>query len=47
MEPLDPDVCKPLRVLPDGRGVFIYPLVLGGARIGVGPVDRPCFDDLW
>ena len=33
-------VAEPLFLLPDGRGVWIYPLTFGRARIVVGKVGN-------
>lgn len=34
------------RSLPDGRSVFVYPL-LYGCRLGVGKPGEPSMDDVW
>lgn len=33
--------------LTDGRRVTVCPLTFGRARLGVGPLDSPSFDDEW
>jgi len=35
------------RVLPDGRGLWVYPLTFGRARLGVGPLGSGVMDDVW
>lgn len=35
------------KIIPDGRGVFITLLTFGRARLHVGRLDSPCFDDEW
>ena len=35
------------RVLPDGRGVWIYPQTYSKARIVVGPLSMSRIDDGW
>ena len=37
----------PAKILPDGRGAWIYPLTFGRARIAVGPIGAPGYDDGW
>ena len=38
---------QPLRVLPDGRGLWIYPMMFGKFRLGVGPIGACGLDDVW
>lgn len=38
---------KPAKLLPDGRGAWIYPLTFGRARIVVGPLRSSTLDDGW
>lgn len=33
--------------LTDGRIAAVWPLFFGRARMGVGPADKPVFDDEW
>lgn len=40
-------VAPPIRILPDGRGVWIDPLTYGRARLNVGQVGSPVYDDGW
>lgn len=40
-------VAPPDRVLPDGRGAWIYPLTFGRARLCVGAVGEDFYDDHW
>ena len=35
------------RPLADGRILVVYPLLHGMGRLGIGPADRPVFDDEW
>ena len=35
------------RVLPDGRGLWVYPLTFGRARLVIGPVGEDWYDDAW
>lgn len=37
----------PIKILPDGRGVWIYPLTFGRARIVVGPIGDSFYSDSW
>jgi hypothetical protein len=37
----------PHRILPDGRGLWIYLLTFGRARIAVGPLGQETYDDAW
>lgn len=37
----------PVRVLPDGRGLWVYPLLFGEARLGIGQLDSVAMDDVW
>jgi hypothetical protein len=36
----------PTFIRPDGRGVWLYPIVFG-YRVGVGVIGEPSMDDLW
>lgn len=38
---------QPAKILPDGRGAWIYPLTFGRARILVGPIGDWFTDDGW
>lgn len=33
--------------LPPGRQAWVFPLLFGRARLGVGPAQGDTFDDLW
>lgn len=35
------------KVLPDGRGVYVFPLLLGRARLGIGLHGSEFIDDVW
>ena len=35
------------RVLLDGRGLWVYPLTYGRARLVIGPPDVDWYDDGW
>lgn len=35
------------RTLPDGRGLFVYPLTFGRARLGISPPGTAWFTDEW
>ncbi len=35
------------RAMPNGRVAHIYPLILGRARLGVGPATSMVYDDEW
>lgn len=35
------------RTLDDGRLIAVEPQTFGCARIGIGPADSQCFDDVW
>ncbi len=37
----------PIKILPDGRGLWVYPLTFGRARLVVGPVGEDFYDDGW
>lgn len=37
----------PLVIRPDGRGVWIQTLTFGRARVVVGALDSPTYDDGW
>lgn len=43
----DLSMYDPIKILPDGRGIWIDPLTFGRARINIGPVDSACYDDGW
>jgi hypothetical protein len=36
-----------VRVLPDGRGCWLYPISFGKWRLGVGEPGSGGFDDVW
>ena len=36
-----------VRVLPDGRGCWVFPIGYGKARMGIGRIGSPNMDDLW
>lgn len=38
---------EPLKILPDGRGVWIYPLTFGRARLVVGEAGSAFYSDGW
>lgn len=38
---------QPAKILPDGRGAWIYPLTFGRARIVVGPIGESLLDNGW
>ncbi len=35
------------RDLPDGRRAYVYPLITGTVRVGVGDPHSPFMDDQW
>lgn len=37
----------PIRILDDGRALWVYPLTFDRARLCVGPRDSGMFDDEW
>lgn len=37
----------PIKVLPDGRGVWVLPMTYGKWRLVVGPVGSNGYDDAW
>ena len=36
-----------IKELPDGREVYVFPLLGGRARVAVGPPLAPYVDDVW
>lgn len=35
------------RELPDGRVIVVYPLIMGTARVCIGPAGADFYDDAW
>jgi hypothetical protein len=38
---------RPYRILPDGRWLFLMPLIFGRARLGIGPAGSLQYDDVY
>lgn len=42
-----PDPDKPVKVLPDGRGLFVHSMTFGKGRLYVGQIGVMWYDDGW